>query len=66
MTMDYGAKRPNARRLLLLEAGAQRTLSGSIASSSSAVQQWHHVAAEILGAGDKVIKDTHDAFETLD
>ena len=24
------------------------------------------MAAEILGAGDKVIKDTHDAFEPLD
>src|SRR5215468_791049 len=40
--------------------------SRSLAPSSSAVQQWHHVAAKILGAGDKVIKDTHDAFEPLD
>jgi hypothetical protein len=30
------------------------------------VQQWHHVAAEILGTGDKVIEDAHDALETVD
>src|SRR4029453_6093634 len=34
--------------------------------TSPTVQQRHHVAAKVLGAGDKVIEDTHNAFEAVD
>ena len=30
------------------------------------MQQRHHVAAKVLGAGDTVIEDAHDAFEAVD
>jgi predicted ATPase len=30
------------------------------------MQQRHHIAAEVLGAGFKVVKDAHDAFEAAD